>query len=51
MLRRHGGLLPEADHHRTGAVLAGLVTQHTQSEVAAVAVDLADARHQVVQVR
>ncbi|MNN85159.1 hypothetical protein D3C81_2024150 [compost metagenome] len=51
MLRGHGGLLLEADHHGAGSVLGRFVAQHAQSEVAAIAVDLADAPHQVVQVR
>lgn len=40
----------EVHHHRAGAVLLGFLRQPAEAEVAAVAVDLADARHQVVQV-
>ena len=40
----------EVHHHRAGAVLLGYLRQPAEAEVAAVAIDLADARHQVVQV-
>src|SRR5690554_1923844 len=51
VLRRHGGALLEVHHERAGAVLVGLLGQHAEAVVAAVAVHLADRRYQVVQVR
>src|SRR5690606_21973216 len=50
VFRRHRGALLEIDHERTGAVLAGLFAEHAETVIAAVAIHLADHRHQVMQV-
>src|SRR5690606_14344563 len=50
VFRRHRRALLEVHHEGTGAVLSGLFAEHAEAVVAAVAIDLADHRHQVVQV-
>lgn len=41
----------EVDHHRAGTVLSGRLGQPGEGQVAAITVDLADAGHQIEQVR